>query len=266
MKKRTLIHWMSVLTFSASLLGPAAGASAQPVSQANDAERVLISMTPEERVGQLFLVTFRGTNTSVDSQIYDLIVNQHIGGMVLLADNDNFTAAPETVTSAHQLINNLQSIEWDATALGLNGQSPRSVYVPLFIGISQEGDGPPHDQILSGLTSLPNAMAIGATWKPELARQVGSVLGSELSALGFNLFLGPSLDVVEAPDPTVRSDLGTRVFSGDPYWVGVMGREYVAGLHEGSENRMVVVAKHFPGRGSSDRMPEEEVATVRKAL
>jgi len=266
MKKRTLIHWMSVLTFSASLLGPAAGASAQPVSQANDAERVLISMTPEERVGQLFLVTFRGTNTSVDSQIYDLIVNQHIGGMVLLADNDNFAAAPETVTSAHQLINNLQSIEWDATALGLNGQSPRSVYVPLFIGISQEGDGPPHDQILSGLTSLPNAMAIGATWKPELARQVGSVLGSELSALGFNLFLGPSLDVVEAPDPTVRSDLGTRVFSGDPYWVGVMGREYVAGLHEGSENRMVVVAKHFPGRGSSDRMPEEEVATVRKAL
>ncbi len=29
---------------------------------------------------------------------------------------------------------------------------------------------------------------------------------------------------------------------------------------------MVVVAKHFPGRGSSDRSPEEEVATVRKAL
>src|SRR6185503_19610404 len=139
MKKRTLLHGLIVLALSASFLGPAAGASAQPVSQANDAERVLISMTPEERVGQLFLVTFRGTNTSVDSQIYDLIVNQHIGGMVLLADNDNFTAAPETVTSAHQLINNLQSIEWDATALGLNGQSPRSVYVPLFIGISQEG-------------------------------------------------------------------------------------------------------------------------------
>jgi beta-N-acetylhexosaminidase len=29
---------------------------------------------------------------------------------------------------------------------------------------------------------------------------------------------------------------------------------------------MVVVAKHFPGRGSSDRLPEEEVATVRKSL
>src|SRR6185503_4596570 len=43
-------------------------------------------------------------------------------------------------------------------------------------------------------------------------------------------------------------------------------RAYISGLHEGSDQRMVVVAKHFPGRGSSDRMPEEEVATVRKAL
>ena len=266
MKIQVILHWLILLTFGASLLGPVTGAAAQPVSQANSAEAVLISMSPEERVGQLFLVTFRGTDVSAESQIYDLIVNHHIGGVVLLADHDNFLAAPDTVTGAHQLINNLQGIEWDATALGLNGQSPRSVFVPLFIGTSQEGDGAPHDQILNGLTPLPDAMAIGATWNPELAKEVGSVLGSELSTLGFNLFLGPSLDVVEAPDPAARSDLGTRVFGGDPFWVGEMGRAYVAGLHEGSANRMVVVAKHFPGRGSSDRLPEEEVATVRKGL
>lgn len=266
MKIRAILHWLILLIFGASLLGPVTGAWAQPLSQLTTAEAVLISMTPEERVGQLFLATFRGTNTGAESQIYDLIVNHHIGGMVLLADNDNFVAAPDTLTDAHQLINDLQRIEWDTTALGLNGQSPRSIYVPLFIGTSQEGDGPPHDQILSGLTPLPDAMAIGATWKPELAKQVGSVLGRELSALGFNLFFGPSLDVVEAPDPAARSDLGTRVFGGHPFWVGVMGRAYVSGLHEGSENRMVVVAKHFPGRGSSDRLPEEEAATVRKTL
>lgn len=266
MKIRAIFHWLILLMFGASLLGPVMGASARPLSQVTSAEAVLVTMTPEERVGQLFLGTFRGTDVSAESQIYDLIVNHHIGGVILLADHDNFLAAPDTVTGAHQLINNLQEIEWDATALGLNGQSPRSVFVPLFIGTSQEGDGAPHDQILSGLTPLPDAMAIGATWKPELAKQVGSVLGTELSALGFNLFLGPSLDVVEAPDPAARSDLGTRVFGGDPFWVGEMGRAYVAGLHEGSANRMVVVAKHFPGRGSSDRLPEEEVATVRKGL
>jgi beta-N-acetylhexosaminidase len=266
MKAGAIFHWLILLTLGVSLLGPVAGASAQPFSQATTAEAILVSMSPEERVGQLFLVTFQGPNTGPESQIYDLIVNHHIGGVVFLADNNNFVSPPDTVTSAHQLINDLQGIEWDATALGLNEQSPRSIYVPLFIGISQEGDGPPHDQILSGLTPLPDAMAIGATWKSELAEQVGSVLGSELSALGFNLFFGPSLDVVEAPNPSARSDLGTRVFGGDPFWVGLMGRAYISGLHKGSGNRMVVVAKNFPGRGSSDRIPEEEVATVRKSL
>ncbi len=138
--------------------------------------------------------------------------------------------------------------------------------MPLFVGISQEGDGTPNDQILSGLTPLPNAMAIGATWKTEIAQQVGEVMGSELSALGFNLYLGPSLDVVDSPNPAAHIDLGPRVFGGDPFWVGEMGRAYISGVHTGSNAHITVVAKHFPGRGDSDRSPEEEVPTVRKSL
>ena len=266
MKSRLIQRWLILLTFCASLLGPLPAADAQANLQATTAQAILESMTPEERVGQLFLVTFRGTDTGPESQIYDLIVNHHVGGVVLAAENDNFIAEPDTITGARQLISILQTIESDATTQNLGGQVPRNIYIPLFVGLSQEGDGSPHDQILSGLTPLPDAMAIGATWDTDLSRQVGSVLGSELSALGFNMYLGPSLDVVESPDPAARSDLGTRVFGGDPFWVGEMGRAYVAGIHEGSNNRMVVVAKHFPGRGSSDRLPEEEVATVRKSL
>ena len=56
------------------------------------------------------------------------------------------------------------------------------------------------------------------------------------------------------------------MFGGDPFWVGEMGKAYLSGLHTGSNSRMVVVAKHFPGGGSSDRSPEEEVPTVRKSL
>jgi beta-N-acetylhexosaminidase len=116
------------------------------------------------------------------------------------------------------------------------------------------------------MTPVPNEIAIGATWKTDMARQVGEVLGRELSALGFNLLLGPSLDVLESPNPAAQVDLGTRSFGGDPFWVGEMGKAYIAGLHIGSNSRMAVVAKHFPGSGSSDRSPEEEVPTVRKSL
>ena len=232
--------------------------------------QLLNTMTPEERVGQLFLVTFQGTDASDASQIYDLIVNYHVGGVVLLADNDNFAPAPDTLTDVRRLIASLQDAEQLAsTTQVLDPETGRMVlpsYAPLWIGIVQEGNSAPTDEIINGLTSLPSEMALGATWQPDLTQQVGAVVGKELSALGFNLFFGPSLDVLDQPSPTSSGDLGVRSFGGDPFWVGEMGRAYITGLHVGSENRVLVVSKHFPGRGSSDRLPEQEVATVRKSL
>lgn len=264
---RRFLHGLMLLLVLTLILNPIPAVQAEAHFQTSRAQAVLVSMTPEERVGQLFLVTFQGTDTHDQTEIYDLIVNYHVGGVVLQAANDNFLPQPDTISSAYQLTTALQTVEANAaTASENNTETDKNTYVPLFIGISQEGDGAPYDQILSGLTPLPNLMAIGATWQTELARQVGQVQGNELSALGFNLYLGPSLDVVEAPNPSAQIDLGPRVFGGDPFWVGEMGKAYIAGLHAGSNNRMAVIAKHFPGRGASDRSPEEEVATVRKPL
>ncbi len=229
---------------------------------------ILNSMTPEERVGQLFLATFSGTDTSRGSPIHTLITRYHIGGVTLEAENDNFTL-PDTLQQVQALIGNLQRVEWENSSNPLinphSGERLSPTYIPLFIGITQEGNGYPTDQILNGLTPLPSQMAIGATWNPALAQQVGEVHGRELAALGFNLFLGPSLDVLESPS-IFGGDLGTRVFGGDPFWVGEMGRAYVSGLHNGSQGKLLVIAKHFPGVGGADRLPDEEVSTVRKSL
>lgn len=245
-------------------------ARAQTVVPPPSVRQLFDKMTPEERVGQLFLVNFTGSDTSDQSKIYDLIVNHHVGGVVLQAGNDNFSAAPNTISAAQQLIRNLQQIERDGSirtiADPVTGQLTQQAYVPLLVGISQEGDGSPNDQILSGLTPLPSEMAVGATWQPELAKKVGAVMGSELSALGVNLYFGPSLDVLESPSPSATGDMGARVFGGDPFWAEQMGSAYVSGLHSGSLGRLLVIAKHFPGRGSSDRPNGEEVATVRKSL
>lgn len=254
----------------------AMGLAAPNFQESTPEERALAlldGMTTEERIGQLFVVSFEGTETGPESQIHDLIVNHHIGGVILKAENDNFQPRPQTLTGLIQLTRSLQDNEWSATQEvqtdPYSGQEFTPAFVPLFIGLAQEGDGAPYDQILPGensLTPVPSQMAIGATWQPELARQVGMVLGQELSALGINLFLGPSLDVLDAPQTLGTGDLGVRTFGGDPYWVGEMGRAYVSGLHQGSEGSIAVIGKHFPGHGSSDRLPEEEVATVRKSL
>ncbi|MFN2119964.1 MAG: glycoside hydrolase family 3 N-terminal domain-containing protein, partial [Anaerolineales bacterium] len=227
-------------------------------------------MTPEERVGQLFLVTFTGTDTGEESQIHDLIANSHVGGVVLQAANDNFVAAPDTVQAAADLTRSLQLIEWNSSLHPpvdpTTGAAQPHAYIPLFVGMSQDGGGPPGDQILSGLTPLPSELAIGATWSTDLADEVGKVMGDELSRLGINMYFGPTLDVLENPNATPSNDLGSTVFGGDPYWVGVLGSAYIDGLHTGAGGRLVVVPKHFPGRGSADRSSDQEVATVRKSL
>ncbi len=242
----------------------------QDVDASSLAEILLKKMTPRERVGQLFLVTFKGRQVTPDSQIYDLIVRHHIGGVVLRAANDNFVGPENTIRETYSLNSQLQKSAWEASTISQTDTITKTSYtpqfVPLFIGISQEGDGYPYDQLLNGLTPLPNQMAIGATWKTELARSTGVVLGQELQRLGFNLLLGPSLDVLDVVQAGSGEDLGTRTFGGDPYWVGEMGKAYISGLHYGSAQRLAVIAKHFPGRGGSDRQPDEEIATVRKSL
>lgn len=269
MVAKRLLTILILFVLLATLLPPG-GVRAQGEVPPEEVLRLFNSLTPEERVGQLFLVTFTGTDTGLESRIHNLIANYHIGGVVLLAGNDNFTPSPDTLADTHSLISNLQRIEWENSNTSIldstTGASPERAYVPLFVGIEQEGGGSPNDQILNGMTAIPNAMSLGATWRPELVQQVGQVQGRELSTLGINLYLGPSLDVLDLPSPAASSGIGTRSFGGDPYWVGEMGKAFIAGLHTGSEGRMLVVAKHFPGLGSSDRPVDEEVATVRKSL
>jgi beta-N-acetylhexosaminidase len=234
------------------------------------AQALLSTLTPEERVGQLFLVTFMGNNIDEESEIFDLITNHHIGGVVLQRNNDNFISPPQTLNGVLDLTREIQTVEWSASQTLqvdiLSSEEFTPAFIPLFIAIAQEGDSYPYDQIIDGLTHLPNQMTQGATWQPALAQQVGTVLGRELSALGLTMLMGPSLDVLDTPNPQSTGNLGVRTFGGDPYWVGELGRGFVSGVHEGSGGKIAIIGKHFPGHGSSDRLPEEEVATVRKSL
>ena len=268
-----LAFWVAVMVIalpgSFSSKGLASPASQGDAAQ-QKAKAMLAHMTPEEKVGQLFLVTFNGTTFDDNSQIYSLIANNHIGGVVLTRAHDNFSVADNEPGQTYALTRLLQNSAYKASQTVIpTPNSPsdfKPQFIPLLIGISQEGDQYPNDQILTGLTPLPDLMAIGATWDTTLAQKVGSVMGSELSTLGINLYLGPSLDILDTQPTDAGQDLGASSFGGSPYWVSMMGQAYISGLHEGSNDRLLVIAKNFPGRGSADRLPDEEIATVRKSL
>ncbi len=234
------------------------------------AARLLSTLSPEERVGQLFMVTFQGTDVGPSSTIYELISEYHIGGVLLRQASGNFVAGEGQAAALNQLARSLQQSRADAargaaTTADIGTPTPVS-YVPLLIALSQGGDGFPSSSLVSDVTQLPSQMAIGATWDEGLAEAAGEAVGREMAALGVNMLIGPSLDVVERPNPVAAGDLGSSVFGGDPYWVGALGAAYVRGVHTGSAGRVAVIPTHFPGIGGSDRDPEDEVATVRKAL
>lgn len=282
-------------------------------------EDVLARMSPEERVGQLFVTTVAGnlvdsgstvspTNTlslttvltashpppsstrSSAEDIVTLVHDYHIGGIILMPNKGNFVNAKRTNTPRQlaNLSNQLQALAYHyqlppnnaLPALGtraaveaLLAQSTRLPFtsttegpaIPLLIGVEQLGDSYPDTSLRRAFTPLPSQMALGATWNPSLVEAIGQIVGKELSAVGINLLLGPTLDVVDQPRTDVVGALGIQSFGGDPYWVSRLGSAYISGVHQGSNQRVATIARHFPGQGDIDRLPNQEVATVQKS-
>ncbi|NIP41253.1 MAG: hypothetical protein GWN00_20380, partial [Aliifodinibius sp.] len=135
-----------------------------PLSRARN---LLQRMTPEERIGQLFLIETLGTEAGQDSMIYDLIVNHYLGGVLLKSQNDNFTYGPTASVDLATFTNSLQRNKYTGVQREQinpsTGEFFTPTYVPLFIGITQDGDGYPMNEFIGADINLPSYMALGAT-------------------------------------------------------------------------------------------------------
>jgi len=242
------------------------GWSGKPSSDGRDQAAALLSeLTPAQRVGQLFLVTVDGTSLDPESPLVQLVQGGAISGVLLSADNGNFVSSSDPAGSTQALIAMLQGAA-SSSSPAEPGVRADMLSVPLLVAVRIDGDGVPWSESLQDYPEVPSQMAIGATWDPELAREVGVELGGSLRQLGVNLLIGPSLDVLGDPRLGGPSDLGVGSFGGDPYWTGVLGQALVEGIHIGSEGCVGVIVTHFPGLGASDRPAAEDVATVRRTL
>ncbi len=232
-----------------------------------EVEAILDQMSPEERIGQLFLVTFYGSEVDAESEIALLIDEYNIGGVVLLGENNNFGDPDDLALQVYRLTGDLQRLADARQSVPDSGAgiSTDAQYIPLFIGVEYEGSSWPIAGQMSGLTPVASNMALGATWNPDYALATGQVVGGELEALGINLLLGPSADVVEEPQPLAPGDMGTRVFGGEPFWVSRMTAAYVSGVHSGSDGRIAIAPRSFPGYGGADRLASVEIPTVRRS-
>ena len=200
---------------------------------------MIAEMTIEEKVGQLIMVGFEGTqaNEAIETHIRE----RFVGGVVLFSRN---IQSPKQTA---ELTNELQRLA-GATAH----------QIPLFIGIDQEGGWV--IRLRDGATVLPGNMALGATDSTELAERAGEITAVELAAVGVNLNFAPVMDVNNNLHNPV---IGRRSFGESSELVSRLGVAYIQGLQR---NGVLATAKHFPGHGDTTVDSHFDLPTVNHDL
>ncbi len=106
-----------------------------------------------------------------------------------------------------------------------------------------------HEECLAGFTTwgataYPVPLSWGATFDPEIVREMARRIGAGMRSVGVHQGLAPVLDVVrDARWGRVEETIGE-----DPYLIGTIGTAYVQGLQS---TGIVATLKHFAGYSAS---------------
>jgi beta-glucosidase len=87
-------------------------------------------------------------------------------------------------------------------------------------------------------TALPAAIALAATWNPELAREAGQVIGQEARKRGKDIMLGPGVNIMRTP----LCGRNFEYYGEDPFLAGRMAVGYIKGVQS---QGVASCVKHF---------------------
>ncbi len=207
---------------------PASSAASRPPPSAGNAAPAgadpFANLTLEQKVGQLFMLGFDGTDGS--GAVAALVQRAHAGNVLILGQNARDPLQLRELTDALQ-----------AQARQANG-------IPLLVAVDQEGgDAQPLPSPF--WTALPSAAQLAAgNTAPQIAAW-GQRAGNDLLRAGVNLDLAPVLDVNDSGQAT---GVGTRAFGADPATVSAAGLAFMRGLHAAG---VIAAVAHFPGLGGA---------------
>jgi len=182
-------------------------------------DSVFQSMSLKERIGQLFMISAY-SNKGPEHQQYlvHLIKKYHIGGLIF------FQGTPGKQAKLTNIYQNYSE-------------------VPLMIGMDAEwGLG----MRLDSTITYPRQMSLGAIQNDSLIYKMGRDIGEQLRRMGVHINFAPVVDVNNNPANPV---IGSRSFGENKRNVARKGIAYMNGLQD---NRVLAVAKHFPGHGDTD--------------
>lgn len=188
------------------------------VAQQQWADSVFNALTPQERLGQLFMVAaYSNRDQKHVDEIKELIQQYNIGGLIF------FQGGPYRQA---RLNNEYQSV----------------AKVPLAIAMDAEwGIG----MRLDSVYDFPKQMTLGAIQDRKWIYEMGKEVANQFHILNMHINFAPVVDVNVNPDNPV---IGYRSFGENKEEVALRGIEYMKGLQD---NGVMANAKHFPGHGDT---------------
>jgi beta-N-acetylhexosaminidase len=189
--------------------------------------------TLREKVGQLFVVSFRGT--APDPAFVSLLQRHYFGGVVLYGRNY------DSPVQLRALVGGLQ----------------RASSFPLLVCTDQEGGSVV--RISRGIRSFPSEAVYGRTGLTARVFADGAATAHDLHALGLTMNLAPVVDVLSNP----RSPIGDRSYGSDPHLVA---RLTAAAVHGYQQHGLAAAAKHFIGLGHTSIDSHQALPTVTQSL
>lgn len=191
-------------------------------------EETLVSMTPEEKLGQLF-VLLKPVPGADEEQIRTLMESAKPGGMRWQGGDKETVYRQNTLFQRYSRIPVLIAGNCDD---GGNGVLPK------------EG------------TFVATAAEAGAGDGTETAYRMGYVAGKEAAAIGVNWMFNPVADVYRNWRNTI---VNTRSFGSNPDRVTECVRAYIRGIRDAAPH-MACTCKHFPGDGWDELDPHNSPA------
>lgn len=226
----------NLLTQISGKFKPTPGATGQvtPPTPLQVVNAILAQMSPDEKLGQMMLVRFNGQDYS--PQLEAMISQYHVGGVIFFQSN---------IASKSQLIS-------------LTSQMQHHANLPLIVSVDQEGGTVDRFVNLDGPQL--SASSIGATGDPNKAYQQGLKDAQNLTTYGFNLNLGPVVDVTNV----YNNELAGRTYGTNPTIVTTMAEAYLKGLQHSS--KVLGTIKHFPGLGDTATDPHGRLPNLTRSL
>ena len=186
----------------------------------------------ENKIGQMLMIGFRGSDLKKDSDIYRAI-KENLGGVMILDRDIPSKTYNRNIKNPKQLKKLIQDLQ-------------KNSQTKLFISIDEEGGIISRLKSKYGFLSTITPYQMGRDSSLKTTKREADRIINQLSYLGFNINFAPTVDLHNNKNPIIAG--WKRAFSSDK---DIVVKNADIFIDKSIDKKIIPIIKHFPGHGNS---------------